>query len=612
MNDYCYKPKGNSLPKLNLATLTTGYKSFYSNNSKNKMSSSYYNTQRIHTTKANTSIYSSGINSNEPDKINSKTKRNLMNEKPKKNKKKKIKSNIIYLTEISKNQTDDDYFAMSEIAKIDNTINKRINKNIIWKEKLENKYDMFSSTNRNDIINVKNRVRHDLSGVKINLRKEVNKNNYFPPENIETIKDANEIIKRIKASILEDKSVTKKYNHFNKVDLHTFREQNRDICLNNLLINIIKTESNKLKKKENIVNAALKEANNDFEKDKITFEKLTKNEMSNFRMKELKLDETIKQNRVLIDEIKKINSDLRSTKDEVRKYIKEIQLFIRYENFIKKLIAIEKNISNCNFKNITKINYIKNNQELDIIIKNIIKEYYNDDNENSIFLSGDINPEIIVNLFLQMESNIINALELRDLIIKEIDADKKRHEDILDDLRLKVEQNKKSLDILLKEFDLVNNISNPKKNMQEIIRENEDFISILYNELSKYVKDKTIMIKTENICFNTFNLLHKLEDKLLNIMNELDLITENNENTDIFKNTIEQIKLDNKKEKQTLNKSLVKKLIEEKHKKLQQRMIRFKIRGPIIYPPPWVINKSKKKKKIKKDEKAENEEILFY
>ena len=90
----------------------------------------------------------------------------------------------------------------------------------------------------------------------INLRKEVNKNNYFPSDNIEIIKEAREILKRMQKHIIQEKLVTKKYNQFNRVDLHTFREHNRDICLNNILINIIKSESNKMKKNENLKSQA--------------------------------------------------------------------------------------------------------------------------------------------------------------------------------------------------------------------------------------------------------------------------------------------------------------------------------------------------------------------
>lgn len=612
MNEYSYKQKVESLPKLNLTSLTTQYLSFYTNRSKNKSNSSNYNTHRIPTSNATTLIFSSRINSNDQDKIHPQTAKNLKNETSRKHKKKKIKSSIIYLTEIDKKQTDDDYFAMSQIKRIDNAIKKRINKDIIWKEKTENKYDIFTSKNRTDINNVKTRVRQNLSGVNFNLRKEVNKNNYFPVEHIETIQDAKKIIRKIKNNIVQDRKVVKKYKHFNIIDLHTFREQNRDICLRNILINIIKTESNKLKKKETIVGKALKEANDDFNKDKDNFEILTKNEISNFRMKEIKLDEAIKQNRVLIEEIKKRGSELRGTKDEAKKYIKDIILYIKYENFIKKIIAKEKD-DNSNFteRKIPRFINIKNDKEFEIIIKNIIKEYYTNSYDNKLILTKDITPEMVNNLFNSMESNIINALEMRDLMIKEISDDKKKYENILDDLKLKVEQNKKELDIIMQERNLVYNLFTPNKDMKEIIEENEANIMILYKELSKYIKDKTF-IKTENLSLNTLRLLHILEDKLINVLDKLNEITEKNENTPLFQECIEKLKLENKREKQNSKKSLANKLIEEKHKKLQQRMLRFKVRGPIRFPPPWVINKSKKKKKITRDEKAENDEILFY
>lgn len=288
MNEYNYKPKTSSLPKLNLTSLTTHYKSFYSNLSKDKSNSSPYNTFRVYNTKnISTSFFPSDINSNR-DKIYPKTAKNIINDRKKKNISKKTRSNIIYLTEISKMETDDDYFAMSEIKRIDTTIKKRINKDLIWKKKTDNIYDTFSSKNRTDITNIKNRVKQDLSEVHLNLRKERNKNNYFPLENLESIKDANIVVDRMKKIILQEKTVTEKFNHFNRIDLNTYREQNRDISLKNILINIIKSESNKLKKKENLVSDALKEAKNDFFKDTKTFEKLTKEEMASFRMKEIK------------------------------------------------------------------------------------------------------------------------------------------------------------------------------------------------------------------------------------------------------------------------------------------------------------------------------------
>lgn len=611
MNEYSYRPKENNLPKLNLTSLTTHYKSFYTNYSKDKSNSSNYNTQRVLTMNNNTSLFSSRINSNSQIKLHSKTVKNIIDEKKKINRKKRIKSNVIYLTEISKGETDDDCFAMSEINRIDNTIKKRINKEMIWKKRTQNIYDIFTSKNRKDIKDIKNRVKQNLSGVNINLKKEINKNNYFSSDKVEAIEEAKNIIQKIKLNIMNNKNVSKKFNHYNKIDLHTFRKQNRDISLKNILINLIKIESNKLRTKENIVNKALKEANEDFIKDTENFEILTKNEMNNFRKKEIKLEEKIKQNKILVDEIKKINSELRGTKDEARKYIKDIILYIKYENFIKKMIATEKDNSFEDYKDSFKYNQMGNDKEFDFLIKNIIKEYYLNNDKNKLILTEDITPQMIVNLFISMESNIMNALEMRDLIIKEINEDKKRYEIILNDLRLKVEQNRKELDILNDEIKIVYNLSSPMKDIKGVLDENNNYFLILYQELSKYINDKEIF-KTENLCYNTFRLLHILQDKLFAVLNEINQIAGNNENLDIFKDAIEKIKLENKKEKQNMNKSLAKKLLEEKYKKIKQRMIRFKPKGPIAFPPPWALNKSKKKKKIVRDVNAENEEILFY
>ena len=610
MNDYCYKPKTGSLPKLNLTTLTTKYNSFYSNHSKSKSTSSNYKTFRVNTNQ-NTSIYLNSTKK-EHDKIYSKTARKFIDEKIKKKRKKKLKSNMVYLDDISKNLTDDDYFAMASIQKIDSTIKKRVNKELIWKEKHQNIYDIYTSKNRLDINNIKNRVKENLSGVHINLKKEVNKNNYFPSDNIETINEAKEILNTMQKTIMKEKLVTKKYNQMNHVDLHSFREHNRNICLNNILINIIKTESNKIKKKENVVTQALKEANEDFDKDTKIFEKLTKTEIINFRNKEIKLDEAIRQNRVLIDEIRKKNSEQHNIRQEAKKYIKDILSYIKYENFIKTIMTMEEENSLpddiYNNKEKIKFNISSDEKEFDLLVKNIIKEYYSD---NKIILEDDITPQMVINLLQGMESNIINALELRDLIYKELEQDKKRYENILDDLRLKVEQDKNHLNSLFKEISIVYNLTTPKKDMKELMETSENYILSINKELSKYINDKNLF-KNENICYDTFRLLHILQDKFYNIYNELNQIAENDENSDIFKDALEKRKIENKREKQNEKKSLARKLLIEKNKKLQQRMIRYKTKGPITVPPPWALNQRKKKKIIKIDLKAENEQILFY
>ena len=285
-----------------------------------------------------------------------------------------------------------------------------------------------------------------------------------------------------------------------------------------------------------------------------------------------------------------------------------MMVYIMTKIKIDNLLFDNDGIYNDKNKNKFNFNLISDEKEFDLLIKNIIKEY---NSENEIILDNDITPQMVINLLQGMEKNIINALELRDLTIKELDRDKKQYENILEDLKLKVEQNKRELNILFQDINIVYNLTTPKKDMKELKETSENYIISLNKELSKYIKDKNC-IKTENICLDTFRLLHLLQDKFYNAYNELNQITEKDENSEIFKEAIDKIKIENKREKQKEKKSLEIKSLIKKNKKLQQRMLRYKTKGPITVPPPWALNQSKKKKIIKIDVNAENEEILFY
>ena len=95
----------------------------------------------------------------------------------------------------------------------------------------------------------------------------------------------------------------------------------------------------------------------------------------------------------------------------------------------------------------------------------------------------------------------------------------------------------------------------------------------------------------------------------------MDKISENEKenNTDkIFKNIIDKVKYDNKIDKYLESKAIALSLEEEKNKKYEQRMYRYKKKGPITFPPPWVITKNKVKKLVKKDKNKENEDIIYY
>ena len=484
MYDYFYKPKVKQLPKLPITSPTTFHTTFYSNRSKKKPIS-VTSSHKFIEASDNRIIYDS---KKENSSIILKTEGNYFSEKRKKYiKKRKNKALLFPPNEISK-ITDDEIFALSEIRNMDNKISKRIKKNLIWKEKIGNIYDICSSKNRNDIKEIKKRVRHNLSGMNSKLKKEIYKNKYFSEMKIDIINEAQDIMHKIKDNIIKEKKINKNFNYFNKIDLHTFTRQNRDICLKNIFIDLIKDESNKIKTKETQINKALEEAKNDFLKDIHVFEDFRTSQKKNFREKEIKLEEAYKRNKIIIEQLKKCSSEMHGTKDEIDKNIRDIFLYKIYADFIHQIIPKDENMKKVN---LNKINLVNKEKNLEIITKNIIDEFS--------FLLGDFqfsfyedlkNPQILTNLFNNMESNIINTMEERDLIIKEIIKNRKIYEKELKNLNNKIISEKKELENLYQEKQLKTNIMSPKKDYQKILDENEKYLTIIYNELNKIVQPK--------------------------------------------------------------------------------------------------------------------------
>ena len=417
---------------------------------------------------------------------------------------------------------------------------------------------------------------------------------------------------KIKDNILKERKINKNFNYFNRIDLHTFTRQNRDICLKNIFIDLIKEESDKIKTKETQINKALDEAKIDFLKDLHVFEDFRTTQKKNFREKEIKLEEAYKRNKIIIEQLKKCSSEMHGTKDEIDKNIRDICLYKIYADFIHQIIPKDENMKKVN---LNKINLLNKEKNLDIITKNIIEEFS--------FLLGDFqfsfyedlkNPQILTNLFNNMESNIINSMEERDLIIKEIIRNRKIYEKELKNLNNKIISDKKELENLYQEIQLKNNIISPKRDYQKILDENEKYLNIIYNELNKIVKPEKNIINN-NICSATINMLHQIEDKLLILFDEMDKIKEiekENNSDGVFKSIIDNVKNDNKIQKYLESKEIALKIMREKNKKYEQRMNRYKKRGPITFPPPWAIKKSKGNNFIKKVKKTDEEDILYY
>ena len=219
-----------SFPLIGKKENSTYYKTFYSGNPHNKSK-----TRNKHQNSSNPKIGRTSskiiIERNRAVSSFGKYASQLQNNKYSKNKRKKLTSLMKNKNSFSSCETDDTFFALSEIKMMDKKIEKRINKGLIWKEKLESIYDICTSQNKKDIDKVRELIRGtDEEDKNFDLREEIDKKKYFPIEKVETINEAKKIMNNFKNAMINEKKAYETFYNKNRIDLHTFVIQNREIC----------------------------------------------------------------------------------------------------------------------------------------------------------------------------------------------------------------------------------------------------------------------------------------------------------------------------------------------------------------------------------------------
>ena len=613
MESYKYKPKNNEFPKI-MTNNSTWYKTFHLDQTKNNSMKNLNapNLQNNHKTKkilSQKNIFQKKIAQTNFSKISQKNSKKLLVQK--------TRPSSVLNYRLSEEETDDSIFALSQIKDMDHLISKRINKNLVWKEKPRKIYDVSTSRNYKDIRQIRRRIHETRfePSKNFDLRSEIDKKKYFPLEKVDIINDASDIMKKMENKINEKKV----YKIFIKKrdDIQTFARQNREIYLKNNLINVIKEESNKLKVKEKQISRALEHANIVFNKDKITFEKFVLTNKDKIKEEESLLEEAVKNNKNLIEEIHKLNYEIKSKIDESERKIKDIILYYSYAEFIHRIINNGKPLKKVN---ISKLNIQQNRSEgRDIkYLVNIVFEQFdyllNNDHLNTKTNDFDFDVEQMTYLFNSMENSILKLLGERDNILKEISKENNYNE--LDFLKNRIVEHEKELNYLKQEISNMNNSYEPEDNyIKPNIIQGQKYIFEIYLEFNKIFTDGEDTIKNmETVSRETINYLHKLEDKLLFYINEMETIQGNGKEPDeIFKNALENVKNENRYKKVQASRLLLQKLEEEKLIKYQKRMNRIKIRNVVEYPPPWVQKKKKEEnKKPKIDEKTNDERLMFY
>ena len=596
-----------SFPKIMSKENSTFYKTFYSNSSPK-------------TSKVSLKLKSSSPSSQPPffqnqniplssyAKYTSQLKNNLINKKNR-----KYTSSAKRKNSFSSAETDDTFFANSEVKNIDKKIIKRINKCSIWKEKLNNIYGMYASSNKKDIQNIRRNIREFELGTKdFDLKAEINRKKYFPMEKVEIIFDATDIMNKMKKSLNNEKKSYQTFFRKNQADLNTFIIQNREICKKNFLIGLITNEREKIKIKEKEIQKDLEDAKKIFVKDEAEFNKFTQEKKVQFRKAELNLDINIRNNKILMEKIRKCSMEVHETESEIVRNIKGIILYKNYADFIHKLLGKNKIVADLRG---VKNSLQSKDKDLTSIARHVIKLF------NFLLNSKDIpvkteeinNPDLLTALFFSLEGNIIHQLKERDEILKEKFNDKILFEKEIAILKEKVESDQKKLDMLTKELNISKNIYITDDYQERI----DDASKLIYEISEELINTQISQNKNkspiDNVIDTNLAILKKTEDTINQLFEEIESIKNSDKGAEeLFKTIVDEIKLKNKIQKYKEGREAMMISEEEKNLKYLQKNYRYRVRGPIRYPPPYILERKKEKNDKEQKSQINEEEMIYY
>ena len=586
---------------------STFYKTFYSNSSPK-------------TSKVSLKLKSSSPSSQPPffqnqniplssyAKYTSHLKNNLINKKNR-----KYTSLVKRKNSFSSAETDDTFFANSEVKNIDKKIIKRINKCSIWKEKLNNIYGMYASSNKKDIQNIRRNIREFELGTKdFDLKAEINRKKYFPMEKVEIIFDATDIMNKMKKSLNNEKKSYQTFFRKNQADLNTFIIQNREICKKNFLIGLITNEREKIKIKEKEIQKDLEDAKKIFVKDEAEFNQFTQEKKVQFRKAELNLDINNRNNKILMEKIRKCSMEVHETESEIVRNIKGIILYKNYADFIHKLLGKNKIVADLRG---VKNSLQSKDKDLTSIARHVIKLF------NFLLNSKDIpvkteeinNPDLLTALFFSLEGNIIHQLKERDEILKEKFNDKILFEKEIAILKEKVESDQKKLDMLTKELNISKNIYITDDYQERI----DDASKLIYEISEELINTQISQNKNkspiDNVIDTNLAILKKTEDTINQLFEEIESIKNSDKGAEeLFKTIVDEIKLKNKIQKYKEGREAMMISEEEKNLKYLQKNYRYRVRGPIRYPPPYILERKKEKNDKEQKSQIKEEEMIYY
>ena len=499
---------------------------------------------------------------------------------------------------------------------------KKINNNI-YNLNGKNNYQVMKELSKKFKI-----LRNNKDIKKINWSKQT----YYNKHQLNSIFDGYQISKRI-LNNYEIKRKAKERGFY----MDEFLSQNKNISLDNIRLNLLKSERDKIYIKENEYEKALEYEKKSLEKDINDFDTFKLEVKRRLKDDELTLLQLIQQKKLLYETNKKLSHEYKYIIEEIIRYIKLIINYKTYADFVHKLLGGGSKVLNVNLNQY--VNFVNwSEKDLDKYIKIVLKEL----NIFIIELSLDEKTEEILSdnnrletLFKIMEENILKIVEEKEELEKEEKKIMEENMNNYNKLMNDYENNKIKYELYLKELEeeekKIKNVSSEQgsdfySEMNLLLEDLCDYVNFINKEFNMNEINNTresfnttlSRVGTETQFFygrkiqNCINDIKVKEFMIEELINEINV--EVKQDPQLTKIIMANVRLENRIEK--IQNEKKKKQIEENYKrqniikKIGQSVIRekYKFREPI----PYHILKERRKHIIKYAPDSTESNLLFY
>ena len=253
--------------------------------------------------------------------------------------------------------------------------------------------------------------------------------------------------------VLSNFKKTKKLKETEDIPISTFITQRKEISINNLLIKLMNTESNKLQKKQQKMTKELKKETNIIEKEEEKFNEYSNNQKIECKEIETTLTELIAKHENLIKEEQELILNIKEKEFEIYKLLIDMNLYRYFAKFCNTVLDGDPS----RFQNPLLPKYHEFDKiDLTPIIEHVIKNYMdvkidkvpklarkhtsvaniNDlrkKSENLIKYKEEgyflYNPEFLYHKYNEIEGNILRLLTKKEkLIVKKLKREKQNNE----------------------------------------------------------------------------------------------------------------------------------------------------------------------------------------